>query len=80
MDAKDLKELHQELSTKLGYGYNPIVYLSQKSKKFLSTKQWIHVVMVTDISARETDGSYQVKIWDINRDAKSATRTIKISA
>lgn len=80
MDAKDLKELHQELSTKLGYGYNPIVYLSQKSKKFLSTKQWIHVVMVTDISAREADGSYQVKIWDINRDAKSATRTIKISA
>lgn len=80
MDKKDLSDLHQELSQKMNYGYNPIVYLSQKSKKFFSTKQWIHVVMVTEVSPVNADGSYQVKIWDINREAKSATRTIKISA
>jgi hypothetical protein len=79
MNKSDLANLHHELSQKMDYGYNPIVYLSQKSKKFFSTKQWIHVVMVTEVSKIEVDGSYQVKVWDINREAKSATRTIKIS-
>lgn len=80
MTRKDLKDLHEDLSQRLEYGYNPIVYLSRKAEKLFSKKQWIHVVMVTGLSKPESDGSFNIEIWDSNHPAEKAQRTITVSS
>lgn len=80
MDKKDLRDLHTELSQRLEYGYNPIVYLSKPAETLFSKNQWIHVVMVTGVSAPRRDGSYLIEIWDSNYPAQSAQRTIIITS
>lgn len=80
MTVKDLIELRRELSQRLEYGYNPIVYLSQPATKFFSKEQWIHVVMVTGVSNLSKDGSFMIEIWDSNHKAEAAQRLIQISA
>ena len=79
MDTKDLIELNTELSQRLQYGYNPIVYLSKPGELF-SKQQWIHVVMVVGVTAPKTDGSYTIEIWDSNYPGNKALRTIQVTA
>lgn len=33
------------------------------------SKQWIHVLMITELSDRASDGSFTFKVWDINEKA-----------
>lgn len=80
MSKSDLIDLNTELAQRIEYGYNPIVYLSQPAETLFSTKQWIHVVMVTEVTAPKKDGSYTIHIWDSNYPAESAQRTIEVSA
>ena len=78
LNHNELIDLNRILTKKLDYGYNPIVYLTEKTEDFFSTKQWIHVVMVTDVSSINEDGSFSIQVWDTNERAEHASQTIEV--
>ena len=79
-EIKNLNAVHQELSSRISYGYNPIVYLSKYNDKLMSKDQWIHVLQVFEASEVQANGSFTLKAWDINEKAQEAVKLITVDA
>ena len=79
-ELKNLNAVHQELTSRISYGYNPIVYLSKYNDKLMSKDQWIHVLQVFEASQVQADGSYTLRAWDINEKAQEAVKLITVDA
>ena len=67
--ATGAAKLHQHLKERLDLGYNPTVFLIQESEKLFTPDHWIHVLQVNGIEEMNADGSYVMRVWDINMKA-----------
>lgn len=77
-EIKNLNAVHQELASRISYGYNPIVYLSKYNDKLISKAQWIHVLQVFAAAEVQADGSFTLRAWDINEKAEDAVKLITV--
>jgi hypothetical protein len=75
----DADKLYEDLHYRVNdLGTVPVVSLARPSGKLLDTNHWIHVMNVVGLGARAEDGSFEVRLWDVNQPPKKALKLIQI--
>ena len=78
---KDAETLHKELTYKVKkLGYSPIIWLAKPNSNPFSSKQWIHVMQVLDVTSRGSQGEYRIKVWNVNYPAHQAAQEVFVSS
>jgi hypothetical protein len=78
---KEAEDLHKELSYKTKkLGYSPIVWLAKPNSNPFSSNQWIHVMQVLDVTPRNSQGAYKIKVWNENYPSAQAAQDVVVAA